>query len=107
MIVPTYFDVKSVKVVVGPYLWILGGSEQGCSTYEYNLLTSVGKKILIEFLIQIMEKFQISLKTITTKLPTFLNMLRKNIGWWVLLCLKMLLFCIHQQPVSIKVVSFS
>ena len=107
MIVPTNFDVKSVKVVVGPYLWILGGSEQGCSTYEYNLLTSVGKKILIEFLIQIMEKFQISLKTITTKLPTFLNMLRKNIGWWVLLCLKMLLFCIHQQPVSIKVVSFS
>ena len=29
MIVPSQFDVKSVKVVVGPYLWILGGSH-GC-----------------------------------------------------------------------------
>ena len=34
MIVPSQFDVKSVKVVVGPYMWILGGSEQTCSTYE-------------------------------------------------------------------------
>ena len=106
MIVPSYFDVKSVKVVVGPYLWILGGSEQGCSTYEYNLLTSVENKILIDISIQNMEQIQVSLRTITTKLHTFLNMPRKNIGWWVLLCPKMLLFCIHQQPASIKLVSF-
>ena len=34
MIMPSYFDFKSLKVIVGPYLWILGGSPQGCSMCE-------------------------------------------------------------------------
>ena len=30
MIVPSHFDSKSLKVLVGSYFWILGGSIQDC-----------------------------------------------------------------------------